>query len=301
MRVNLIGANNKSGLLCDSRLLATILLKKSIVVKSIDFETKPKEQNKADINIFIQNFGTYGHEILNWAKINILIPNQEWLTYKDLELIKNCDLLLCKTKYAQNLLKWHHKNTKIINFTSQDMSMPCKKEGSILHCKGLSCQKGTELLNEVSFKSTIVDPTKQIKYKQHQIINRYLPYSEKMFFYNSYGCHVCPSLCEGWGHYVHEALACGANVVLPRAPFFEYIPVDCVTFIPCKKVESFNNSFAQDKARFPLRELYVTDTNILSIIINYLDKTKYNKKARDFYLESRAAFESVFLDILFSV
>lgn len=302
MVINLIGTNNSSGLDVDCRLLASILLKKMFCVNRIDFEKEKTVNKKADINIFLQNFGKYGDRYLTMAKTNILIPNQEWLTQHDINLMKQCDEVWCKTKYASKLLNPLVKKERYLGFASKDLYMKSDKTNKILHFKGLSEQKGTEFLYSLNNEITIVDPTYNFKTRRNiKTINRYISESEKQQIFNSYGIHVCPSLDEGWGHYVYESMGVGSYVIVPDSPVFNDIPKDVAIHVPCTETPDLklfsNNKFICD-SRFPFRKSCFININALQVILDYISGRNFNKKSRDFFLETRDSFERRFISFL---
>lgn len=219
------------------------------------------------------------------AKTNIIIPNQEWLNKTDLELIKSCQLVVCKTKYCFDLLEYYNTNRIITGFISEDLFFQAPKIKKVLHFKGLSSQKNTQSLIN-NDKVIIYDPSRE--FKRQNIVNYYLNESEKASIFNSYAFHACPSLNEGWGHYVYEALGCGATPILSDAPFFDAIPKDLGIFIPTEKKidESIKFSSSSEKQRFPLRESFFIKKESIDIIINMLSEFKFTSAARNFFLES---------------
>lgn len=219
------------------------------------------------------------------AKINIIIPNQEWLTITDLELLKQCELVVCKTRYCHKLLENYNKNRIFTGFISEDLFFPSPKSNKILHFKGKSRQKNTRCLIN-NDKVVIYDPTRE--FVGSNTINYHLIEPEKGHVLNWYGYHACPSLNEGWGHYVYEGLGCGATPILTNAPFFDEIPRDLAIFIPASKRidDSCWFSSTKQKLKFPLRESYFVKNDHIEIIIGLLSSPKFNKESRNFFLES---------------
>ena len=113
----------------------------------------------------------------------------------------------------------------------------------------------------------------------------YIPPGTLRALYNSRLFHLCPSEYEGFGHYIHEALACGAIVVtsdLPPMNEFRGCPKDLLV---------------------PVRDTYpcqiatmarVTPTDIAAVVDRCLslDDDTIEKYRR----EARAAYEWEVLD-----
>ena len=59
---------------------------------------------------------------------------------------------------------------------------------------------------------------------------------------NDHSIHLCPSIYEGWGHYLYEGLSTGALVYATKIPMFvEWIDPDLVLFLDCTFCSNDNN------------------------------------------------------------
>src|SRR5689334_411906 len=96
-----------------------------------------------DVNIFLEQIVP---EYFDCARVNCLLPNQEWLAPEDRRLLSDIDLLLFKTRHAMNLLRAEAKSFEYIGFTSLDrlqVGASCES-GAALHVCGWNPHKGTK-------------------------------------------------------------------------------------------------------------------------------------------------------------
>lgn len=178
-----------------------------------------------DANIFLERifpawFGT--------AEKNYLIPNQERFPERHLPRLKNIHKVLCKTHHAQEIFS-KHAPTEYIGFTSTDRSLKDVQPDyqTYLHLAGRSTLKGTDTLIDI-WKNHPDWPTLTIiQHKDNaptetpeniHLITDYLADEALKIHLNLHGVHLCPSLSEGWGHYIVEAMSCSAVVLTTDAP-----------------------------------------------------------------------------------
>lgn len=178
------------------------------------------------INVLIERVPT------TWAHssgINVLIPNQERFPQRHLRRLRHVDVVLCKSLHAQQIFASHGATARYIGFTSVDRHLNEIEPdfGKFLHVAGRSTLKGTEMLLELWRDNshwprlTIVqhpnNASKDVP-KNVEMIVDYLPDEVLRRMQNEHGIHLCPSLSEGWGHYIVEAMSCGALVVTTDGP-----------------------------------------------------------------------------------
>jgi glycosyltransferase involved in cell wall biosynthesis len=175
---------------------------------------------------------------LPMSRRNALIPHPEWMSKRDRRHLHRFDTILCKTQSAIRTFSAMGLPTASIGFISSD----CRREGvprdrAFLHLAGGSRMKGTERLLEVwrrhpewptlhvlqSPSVAAPDRPPAAPNLDHQVT--FLPDIEAIYrLQNAHRFHLCLSEAEGWGHYIVEAMSCGAVVlVTDGAPMNELV------------------------------------------------------------------------------
>ena len=179
-----------------------------------------------DANIFLERIFP---RWLGSARLNLLIPNQERFPRRHIPRLSPMDHVLCKSQHALEVFSKLHPSCKFIGFTSKDLNDPAvtRKQNAILHLAGRSTLKGTETVLEL-WKIHPEWPT--LTLLQHKdnappevprnvnLITDYISDEEIIKLVNEHPIHLCPSLSEGWGHYIVEAMSCGALVITTDGP-----------------------------------------------------------------------------------
>lgn len=186
-----------------------------------------------DVNFFIESIFP---EYLPSARINGLFVNPEWFRDTNLPHVSRLDVLLCKAPSGVEAVKGLPAKARNVGFTSPDKRLPgFVREGPIrcLHLSGQSAVKGTEAVVEAWSRHpewpllTLVRRAKRygggeaptlpalpnVKYE-----TEFVPEEQLRRLQNECEIHVIPSLAEGYGHVIGEALSCGVVVVTTDAP-----------------------------------------------------------------------------------
>jgi len=238
MRINIISTKNGVGLEKDANLLQKVI---EADTHFIDWK-QPKKQH-ADINIHLEHIRK---ELIPLAKKNYLIPNPEWFDRRAFEPhLKRIDKVLCKTHHAVEIFSKLHSNVEYIGFTSVDMlDETIKKRKLFLHLAGKSNTKNSEAVRDVWKSNQNLLPIFFHKlnnyngYDLHQ--GNWLFNSQRINdikeLLNTAFCHICPSKAEGFGHYINEALSCGAIVITTdAAPMNELVNPEYGFLVKCRK------------------------------------------------------------------
>ena len=230
--INIIARTNGVGLDRDVSLVKNILQNSGFDVVVSDYKGVSRwkaifgtQEKVFKVNIFMERV------FPRWtdsAEINILIPNQERFPRRHLRLLKNVDAVFTKSKHAQEAFSKHHERVIFTGFTSENIfeGSVVRKPGSFMHLAGKSSLKGTEAVLRLWGRHpewpclTLVQSKKKGSQHMPENVNRlshYLSKEDLKQVMNEHEVHLCPSLSEGWGHYIAEALSCGACVITTDA------------------------------------------------------------------------------------
>jgi glycosyltransferase involved in cell wall biosynthesis len=184
-----------------------------------------------DLMLFLEQIEP---EYCRLAQISCFMPNPEWITENDVNQLHQVDFILAKVRDTQRIFEARGHLVKYTSFTSFDRrwSYPgSPRQRTFFHLAGQSRQKGTATLIELWQRHpewpllTIVQradrkrempDTKHTKNIRH--IGKTLDDEELKTLQNTHWFHLCPSEAEGFGHYLAEALSCGAIVLTTNAP-----------------------------------------------------------------------------------
>jgi hypothetical protein len=300
--INLIYYNNGVGLKKDAEILKQYIKNAEIFTTPIEVKALPSK--KFDYNIFLQDFDEL---FFPFAEKNILIPNPEWTYDFYLPKLSVFDLILTKSEFAKNLFEPY--NSKIVNigFASVDRYNPLyEKRNLYFHLSGKSIQKNTELViecfREVNEPITIIDDTDRLTISEKpniNYINHYLNDVEIDYYMNRSLYHICPSLDEGWGHYIYEGLSTKSIIIANNCPPYNEFLTKETSILLNYHTDSNKNEFSSDLMlkKFPLRRCCFMDKDALLKCINelttqshkYIEITKNN--CRELFLAINSGFE----------
>jgi glycosyltransferase involved in cell wall biosynthesis len=179
-----------------------------------------------DMNIFLE---TAKPGWFRYARVNCLIPNQEWMRDDTTKYLPEFDSLLCKTRHAEQIFRRRGLRTRFVGFTGIDRfdGTVTHNYDSFVHMAGSSELKGTETLVRCwsrhpewpmlkvlwHAEGISATPAGNIQWTTSRVDERTLRRLQK-----SNGVHFCLSAAEGFGHYIVEAMSCQAVVLTTDAP-----------------------------------------------------------------------------------
>ncbi|MEN8783736.1 MAG: glycosyltransferase family 4 protein [Akkermansiaceae bacterium] len=179
-----------------------------------------------DANIFLERvFPRW----IGSARLNLLIPNQERFPQRHVSRLKKIDHILCKSEHALEIFSEIHPSCHFTGFTSGNLNDPkiSHRQNAILHLAGRSTLKGTKTILELWEKHPEWPTLTLLQHKDNapesvpenvHLITDYISNEEIIKLVNEHPIHLCPSLSEGWGHYIVEAMSCGALVITTDGP-----------------------------------------------------------------------------------
>lgn len=299
-RALILGRNNGAGLDTDAALLA-------VALEACGFSVKcPRWKNPLDAfsGEFAADAAFHLERVAPWwwrfkAPVHFLIPNQERFPERLIEKLRRIDQVLCKSRHAEEIFGQLHPLVKFIGFSSPDRLLADSQPdyGRFFHLAGRSTLKNTELLLTLWSGHPEWPPLTLVQHPDNaptqvpenvDLVSRHLPDDELRVLQNACGIHLCPSLSEGWGHYIVEAMSCRAVVVTTDAPpMNELVDQDRGLLAPVHRSEPRH-----------LGRNYFADPEALESMIESLiampdeDKQTLGMTARHWFLENHVAFQA---------
>lgn len=227
MRINIVAPDNGVGLSRDRKIIAEALHE-----SGHELNVCSADGMKAgfDVSIFCE---VVYPDKMRFSKRNYLIPNPEWFFKQWTGTLNRFDSILCKTRDAERIFRFLGARTKYIGFTSIDMyDQNIIRRNQFIHVAGKSDNKGTEQVIEAASKTGY--PTIIVTQTESHKMNRRSTNVQLLFgrieeknlrrLMNESRFHLCPSRCEGFGHYINEARSVGGIVVTTNvAPMNELV------------------------------------------------------------------------------
>jgi glycosyltransferase involved in cell wall biosynthesis len=184
------------------------------------------QRRRFDVNLFMETV------LPDWfaaARSNCLVPNPEWFEPWWRDYLPQFEIVLCKTRHAEQIFRDCGARVEFISFTSGDRFQADvrREDRAALHVAGTSLQKGTGPLLQLWRshpewpKLTVVGRGETIESRQAPNIDfrvGLLDDAELRILQNRHAIHVCPSETEGFGHSLVEAMSCRATVITTDAP-----------------------------------------------------------------------------------
>lgn len=249
-----------------------------------------------DVNIALEHVrpGYFG-----LARLNLLVPNPEWLSPHSQRYLPRFDAILCKTRYAMDLFGMRGYRTMYIGFRSHDfLDDRVARHRTFLHLAGASRMKGTERLlalwqRHPEWPKLVVlqSPTTATELPQPaQNIEHHIGYlddaGEIRRLRNAHAFHLCLSETEGWGHYIVEAMGCRAVVVTCDAPpMNELVDSSRGVLVDAKQGHSFNLA-----TLYPFDEASLEQSIEQLVTMDDVARKELGDRARSWFCANDAAF-----------
>ncbi len=237
LKINVFSVSNGVGLERDRKILKKALEDLGHIVYEREVKTDQPNGNAADINIFFEIISPYW---ISSARLNWFIPNPEY--YEQGDLYKKMDLILCRTREVERIFRSLNHPTYFLGFTSisrYDNKID-KNFSTFLHLAGSSLTKNTPIVvnlwkNHVDLPNLVMIKHlggPELSQPNVHWISSHLPEDDLTHLQNACGIHLCPSIAEGYGHYIMEAMAAGAVVITTDAPPMNEFITDRRCLIP---------------------------------------------------------------------
>ena len=102
MKINIIYHDFSSNVIIDVEVLSFIIKKLKVKLKPVYVNVNNYKCEEADINLFIE---TINYSYFDKAKYNIFVPNQQYFSRNQIELLDSFDMIFAKSKYIYEIFK----------------------------------------------------------------------------------------------------------------------------------------------------------------------------------------------------
>lgn len=275
--------NTSGGLLHDADIFKKYFEKHltNTTIKIITPETKLTINKYSDVNIFLESINDSSVDSIFRSQFNMFMVNQEFFDYDRLTLqIKNSkqknipeynynktiDLFLCKTIAGVNFLNELEKqyDTKLkkiyTRFTTLFNVINIKKNyNKFLHTAGSSPLKNTDIIINswkninkdliiTCYDRCLSNLKKYVKGYDTKFITLYDKKQNNdmvVKLCNEIGNHLCPSMVEGYGHYINQGRITSSIILtIDAEPMNELIDNKSGILIPySEKIKRKNGSY----------------------------------------------------------
>lgn len=224
--------DNGVGLSRDIALLTQLLEGSGYDVRFIDWQDRKPRSLSPELTIFLELLNP---RLLGRSRRTVGVFNPEWFDARWRGLLPRMTQLWAKSEEAERIfkeLKVPAGKVHRTGFLSKDLYDPAiPRELRCVHVQGNSGHKSTDQVvkawqdNPDLPPLTIVSRVPNLKVDVPNVTLRgYLPEEELVREMNRALIHVCPSQCEGWGHYIAEALSVkGVVVTTDASPMNEHV------------------------------------------------------------------------------
>ncbi|KRE94482.1 hypothetical protein ASG87_17945 [Frateuria sp. Soil773] len=256
-RIQLLGRDNGAGLSRDLALLADALRNAGAHAtpnglphrgRLAEWATRLRLATGApryDLNLMLERIRP---EFARAARRNVLVPNPEYFRPRDRHALRCIDEVWAKTRHAVPLFESLGVRTRYVGFTSPDRLDPqVPRRHAFFHGPGRSNNKGTAALLKL-WASHPHWPVLTVAWRRRHVDLDRLPANVRLLrdhvddeaylrLQNEHRFHLCPSQTEGYGHYLAEAMSCGAVVVtLDAEPMNELVTSERGVLVPAHPV-----------------------------------------------------------------
>ena len=230
LKIALLSRDNGVGLSLDANLLTEVFESGGHSVSFFDWQEGAMP--RADVAFHLE---LVSRNLAQYADRNIAVPNLEWFPTEWMKYIPAFDQIWAKSSYAMRYCRNRGgKNVHLTGFLGTDLYDPLvERKLKCVHLRGRSAMKGTEQVigawvgDRTLPPLTIIskDPVHIPAVLEKRVTVVMEPSDqERNRILNEAEIHVCPSIAEGWGHYITEAMSVGGVVVTTDAsPMNEHI------------------------------------------------------------------------------
>lgn len=270
-----------------------------------------------DINFFIESVFP---EYLPMARVNTLVVNPEQFRDEIYNHLAQLDFLLCKTRDGVEMVRELAVESRDIGFSSPDKRIEGfvhnAKSIRCLHLSGQSPRKGSEAVIEAWSRHPewpeLIVVRRALRYGGEEApklkelpnvhyLTEFVPDDELRKIQNECQVHVIPSLAEGYGHVIGEAMSCAALVVTTDAPpMNELVEPDRGILIRVARTK------AQHRSRLNYVDVGDLETKLDTVFaMSPEQRAEMGRNARTWFEKQHARFEnelrSLLVDVLASI